>query len=126
MTDNKIPCQNTECKGVFKDIVAPFYGYCPECKIGQDIKPIPCHQKVYDMDRVYGTLWNVLDSLQLVELALVQRGSSDLWGSNTIELGDTLNKLTDLVRYINPHRKLPSVYADDDNMDVAEIYQYME
>jgi len=68
----------------------------------------------------------------MIELNLIRRDEQGRYGrygergSDTVDLGETLNKLTDLVRYINPHRRLPSVYTSAEDMSTEEMMQYVE
>jgi hypothetical protein len=102
------------CDGGFKNIVAEFYGRCPNCDKKQRVTPNPGQERHYDMKKIHRISWNVLDELQQIEIILIRDSKVTAASSH---LGYTVNRLADLVRYLNPHKGIPSVYADGDDSD---------
>lgn len=72
------------------------------------------------VDDIYDTVWNTLDTIQILELQLISRDT----GINRTSLEHTINNLTRLLMRLRPRGKLPSVYASEKYDDVASDSDY--
>lgn len=121
MADQKfVKCSTPECKGGFKNVVAPFRGKCKVCKTKQQVVPNPGQEKKINPTQLYNQLYTALGDLycaQIQALSLTDVYRSKYHKSQQIEntIDQVVERLENLMKNINPHRKLPTPYADDGN-----------
>jgi len=114
--ENFVPCQTKDCIGGFHP-VAPVRVSCRRCGVKQLVKPNIGQEKKYDMELLYNNLYAVASRLTDQYTGLLYNKPVSI---DSVEYA--MNEVNQILKYINPHKKVPDMYAEEEEEDIDDMF----